>query len=147
MAILLEYASASVALVVVTAFISVAQSQSLDLQEMCASQARKTFQETESDYKNQPSLVEGTIVSNAYQSHYNTRLDRCLMELDRVKLVGSEFWTTSELIDAAERREYAFYTERGSEVVSCVFVPRVREMTYCTSHEQFDAVVAEYMEK
>jgi uncharacterized protein YijF (DUF1287 family) len=63
---------------------NVARSQSLDLQERCASQARKAFEELENDYKakGDDSLKTVTGAPN-YQSHYNTKLKRCLMLITR----------------------------------------------------------------
>jgi hypothetical protein len=84
---------------------TVAQSQSLDFQERCASQARKAFQEMESDYKAQPSYGM-KIVGSGYQSHYNMRLNRCLMLLERSKYMEAfgKFSNSTDIIDANERR-------------------------------------------
>ena len=70
------------ALAVITCSATVARSQSLDLQEKCASQARKAFQELENE--DDPSSEGWQVLgeqqhSGAYRSHYNAKLNRRLM--------------------------------------------------------------------
>jgi hypothetical protein len=136
------------AFIFVIAFSSVTQSQSLDLQERCSAQAEKTFQAMEKEYNSEPSYGITTVGSD-YQNHYNVKLNRCLMLTDKTTLAKDSTATinTSFLIDANERRPYAFYMQIGLKVMSCELTPSIREKTLCQSREQFDAFVADYMEK
>jgi hypothetical protein len=137
---------------------TIAHSQSLDVQERCASQARKAFQEQEDENRarsNQSTLIQKG-VSN-YQSHYHTKLDRCLMLIDRRSFVPlstnlSDQQRQSVLVDANERRHYAIYIETQLAVETkpridlCELVPGMRLKTVCKTREEFDAFVATYME-
>src|SRR5262249_27142004 len=94
-----------------------ARTQSLDVQERCAAAARKTFQELEEENKakyDQSTLIQKGV--SGYQSHYNNKLDRCLLLLSRrsvlpltINLSNQE--RLSALVDANERRYYAIYIE------------------------------------
>ena len=59
-----------------------AYTQSLDLQEKCASQARNMFAQMEKDDKAEFEPVLKTMASD-YQSHYNTKLNCCLILIER----------------------------------------------------------------
>ena len=96
---------------------TIARSELLDVQERCASQARKAFQELENEnraeYKQSTSIQKGV---SDYQSHYNTKLDRCLMLIHRRSFIPlsaslSDQQRQSVLVDANERRYYAVYIE------------------------------------
>jgi hypothetical protein len=62
--------------------------------------------------------------------------------------------TSVYLMDANERRQYAFYLwisrkdKKYWEVPpsNCELTPSLREKKLCTSREEFDAFVADYME-
>lgn len=128
-----------------------ARSQSLDLQEQCASQARKTFGELKSEYQavQSPLLLEPGVVDGDYQSHYNTKLKRCLI---LITLSGSYstdiivFYSQWFLVDANERRYYAYYYESKSSAVRCELTPSFVQNLPCKTREDFDAFVAPYME-
>jgi len=66
------------------AWSDVTYSQSLELQERCASNARKAFQDIEEENraKYDPSALVQKAVSD-YQSHFNTKINRCLMLVHR----------------------------------------------------------------
>ena len=136
-----------------------AYSQSLDLQERCASNARKTFQELEDESraKYDPSTLVQKAVSN-YQSHYNTRLNRCLILIHRLSVLPlstnlSNQARQSILVDANERRYYATYIETQlaeetkSKVEKCELRPGARQQTICKTREEFDGFVARYLEE
>jgi hypothetical protein len=58
-----------------------ANPQTLDQQEKCAAQARKTYQEdTYKERVESQRLGVPEPMSSDYQSHYNTKLNRCLIE-------------------------------------------------------------------
>jgi hypothetical protein len=136
-----------------------ARSQSLAVQEQCASQARKTFQELESENRaeHNPSTTINRGNSD-YQSHYNSKLDKCLMLIHRRLLVPlstdhADQQRQSIMIDANERRHYAIYAETqlaaelAPKLDKCELVPGMRFKTACKSREEFDAFVASYMEQ
>ena len=128
---------------------NVARSQSLDLQERCASQARKAFQELENDFKTESAdktlgTVHGT---NNYQSHYNTKLKRCLMLINRSDYFSAVGTQSNQwfLVDANERRFYATYGESKLEPgrteahpPTCELTPSIRQKTLCKTREEFD---------
>ena len=138
---------------------TIARSQSLDVQERCASQARKAFQELEE--VNRAEYSQSTLIRKGvsdYQSHYNTKLDRCLMLIHRRSFVPlsanlSDQQRQSVLVDANERRYYAIYVETQLAVESkprvdvCELVPGMRLKTVCKTRDEFDAFVATYIEQ
>lgn len=137
---------------------TIARSQSLDVQERCASQARKAFQELEDE--NRARYDQSTLIQKGvsdYQSHYNTKLDRCLMLIHRRSFIPlsaslSDQQRQSVLVDANERRYYAIYfetqlaVEPKPKIGMCELVPGMRLKTVCKTREEFDAFVASYME-
>jgi hypothetical protein len=85
-----------------------ARSQALDDQERCAAQARNTFEEWKNDAKKGPLANIGTIISSDYESHYNTKLKKCLMLMEATMSAGNTS-NSATLMDAYERRVYAYY--------------------------------------
>jgi hypothetical protein len=130
-------------------------SQSLDLQALCAAQARKAFQEAEREFNNDPAGKLQTTVSSDYQSHYNTKLKKCLVLVEATRMLGSQSSTSVYLTDAFERRMYASYLwiSRGNKKYwevppsTCELTPSLRQKKNCTTREEFDAFVADYMEE
>jgi hypothetical protein len=154
------------ALAVIACSATVARSQSLDLQEKCASQARKAFQELENE--DDPSSEGWQVLgeqqhSGTYQSHYNTKLNRCLMLTTDLHALQDDNVEVVTLVDANERRKYATYQEMQSheavakdlqtgtktsgKVLSCKLAPSIRHETTCKNREEFEAFVAKYMEE
>jgi hypothetical protein len=138
---------------------AVARAETLDVQERCAWQARRAFQELESENRAEfrPSASIRPGVSD-YQSHYNTKLDRCLMLIHRKTFVPlsanlSDQQRQSVLVDANERRYYAIYIESqlaaepNPRLDTCELIPGMRLKTTCKSREEFDAYVANYIEQ
>ena len=136
-------------------FTASAYAQSLDLQATCAAQARKAFYEWEAEWKNDPAGKAFKTLSSDYQSHYNTKLKKCLMLTESIRLMGNQSQTSVYLSDAYERRIYASYlwvlheTKKYWEVppITCELIPSLREKKHCNSREEFDAFVAGYMEE
>jgi hypothetical protein len=132
-----------------------AQAQSLDLQATCAAQAKKAFYETEAEWKSDPYSKGFTTLSNDYQSHYNTKLKKCLMLVETTRLFANQQNITVYLTDAYERRIYANYqwisspTKKYWEVPPsiCELIPSLKDKRHCNSREEFDAFVADYMEE
>jgi hypothetical protein len=134
---------------------TLARSQSLDFQAMCATQSRKTFQEYENEFKTGSSGNMYRTVSSDYQSHYNTKLKKCLLLIEATRMLGEQTSTSAYLSDAYERREYASYlwiSQKDKQFWEvppshCELMPSLRNKKNCTSREEFDAFVAEYMEE
>jgi hypothetical protein len=147
----------AITLVAITSILTshVVHAQSLQEQGMCADQARKTFQEDSRQWDiddKRLNLGQQTI-SLDYQSHYNTKLKRCLILTTRVYDSGGHTVTSINLYDANERRDYGYYlwqthpTKKYWEVppISCQLVPNYGQTNYCKSQEEFDAFVTDYM--
>jgi hypothetical protein len=132
---------------------TLAHSQSLDFQAMCATQSRKVFQEYENEFK--AGAGKMYTVSSDYQSHYNTKLNKCLLLIEATRMLGDQTSTSVYLSDAYERRIYANYLwiskkdKKYWEVppTECELVPSLRNKQNCTTREEFDAFVAEYLEE
>lgn len=101
-------------------------------------------------------LLEGKPAESTYQSHYNTKLKQCLMLIKRSRDFSLDKTMLYEwyLVDAVERRYYAFYGENmryeggpKRTFESCELTPSLRQKTLCKTREEFDAFVAEYMEE
>jgi ABC-type transporter MlaC component len=136
-----------------------AHSQSLALQERCAAEASNTFRQlqSENDAKYDPATLIQKAVGN-FQSHYNSKLNRCLLLISRVAVIPlstnlSNQQRQSFLVDANERRYYASYVETQlaletkPKVERCELRPTMRYRTVCTSRDEFDAFVATYLEE
>jgi len=130
--------------------------QSLDLQATCAAQAKKAFLEWDAESKKSELFnMEPLELSNDYQSHYNTKLKKCLILIESSSWLAKTQTITVYLSDAYERRIYASYiwnshpTKKYWEVPpsTCELVPSLRNKKTCTSREEFDAFVADYMEE
>jgi hypothetical protein len=68
-------ATAALLIIGIMGCANLAYPQTLDLQAMCATQAKKVFQEGETEAKGFGSKR----VSADYQSHYNTKIKKCLV--------------------------------------------------------------------
>jgi len=97
-----------------------------------------------------------TRMSADYQSHYNTKLGKCLMLVETTDMLfGSQFTTTAYVMDANERRQYATYgwtSRQGKKYwevppTTCELTPSLRDKRFCSSREEFDAFAASYMEE
>lgn len=135
---------------------TLARSQSIDLQQKCASQARIAYQESELENREQSTKLGAlSTSSSAYHSHYNTRLQKCLMLIDQNQALGDQMSTGATLTDAYDRRLYAIYIWIGQESkkhsemtpIVCELIPSFPDKRNCTSREEFDAFVAGYMDE
>jgi hypothetical protein len=113
--------------------------------------------EEENRAKYDPSALVQKAVSE-YQSHFNTKINRCLMLIHRRTVLPLSTNLSNQarqavLIDANERRYYATYIERQlaeetkSKIERCELRPGVRQRTVCTTREEFDGFVARYLEE
>jgi hypothetical protein len=133
-----------------------ANAQSLDQQERCASQAKRSFQERQASDLAEQKQVGGNRISADYQSHYDTKIGKCLMLVETNDMIsGGTSSITAYLIDANERRPYASYVwmsrkdKKYWEVppVACELSPSLRDKRDCKTREEFDAFVAKYMDE
>jgi hypothetical protein len=146
-------------LIALAACANPAHSQSLDVQERCAAEADNTFRQLESEHGAKYDFA--TLIPRAvgnFQSHYNTRLNRCLLLVSRVTVIPpaanlSNQLRQSFLVDANERRYYASYveTQLASEtepkIDRCELRPTILYKTVCKTRSEFDAFVAAYLEQ
>lgn len=146
-------ASLILTIIGVVSFSTVGHSQALDLQAMCAAQAEKIFQEWERKVKNDPAGKLFRTVSSHYQRHYNTKLKKCLVLIEAIRMLNNQQSIFAHLIDAFEKRSYASYhailragKEEGAPM-TCELTASYRQKKRCTAREEFDALVVEYMEE
>jgi len=133
------------------------RAQSLQDQAICAAQARKTFQEenVEWDRQDKQTNLGMRTIGVDYESHYNAKINRCLMLVIRTYSFGKETSTSKSLYDAIERRQYGQYLWTSREgkkywevpPLSCELTPSHSETQYCKSEDEFSAFVAKYMEE
>lgn len=118
---------------------SLAKSQSLQEQEMCAKQTPNALQYWKEKNRDQQ--------SNDYwfQNHYNTRLKKCFVNIRYNKSTFS----AAVLIDVYEYRTYAVYFEMNTQKSNfrCDLIPSSLEKRSCSSKKEFDAFVSKYMEE
>ena len=137
-------------------FKTVSYSQTLDLQERCAAQAKAAFVDWSNDDKLSAQKLGGSeAFPSDYQNHFNTKLGKCLMLIEATHTLGKQISNTVMLTDANERRTYAYYLWISREAkkywevapTSCELIPTLSQKTNCTTREEFDAFVAKYMEE
>ena len=117
-----------------------AHSQSIDQQATCAAQAKRALQEY-------------SILGMIGRSHYNAKINRCLILTDNTYYDGKYLSNHVNLWDALEPRIYASWLSQTEspkdlvEVVTCELTRNFKDKKNCTTREEFDAFVAEYMEE
>lgn len=142
---------------------SAARSQSsLDQQAQCAALAKKSFEEFESEAKaNAEKLLGERILGADYQSHYNSRLEKCFMLINQASNLSAIGTILHQyfLLDAIERRYYGSYgfnqvadrslAERTGQTKYewCELEPTMGQKTVCKTRKEFDAFVAKYMDE
>ena len=80
-----------------------ASARSLQEQALCAKQAETTYQA----YNNAGSVLGFKVESSWHQSHYNKKLNKCLILVDQMYQYNGETSITAQLLDAFERRVLA----------------------------------------
>jgi hypothetical protein len=123
-----------------------ASAQSLEQQAICAKQAKVAFEKYNADSKE--FAKEAAPNFTEYQSHYNTKINKCLIDIDGMFIGNGTTTTFALLMDAYEQRIYAQYFGGGSPGNdSCDLTPSFKEQTHCSSKDEYDAFVAKYMEE
>src|SRR5215469_567894 len=120
-----------------------ASARSLKGQEICAKQAEKAYQA----YNNAGSVPGLRVESSWHQSHYNKKLNRCLIFVDQMYQYNGETSITAQLFDAFERYVFAKYTfNLKNNFLNCELTPTLDKREKCSSNA-FDAFVEKCMEE
>jgi len=123
------------------------QSNSLDYQEKCAEQARKTFDDL--GYKTQKMA--------GYENHYSAKFGKCFILIeDTDTTYAPTIWTHRSLLDAYEGKvygEYSWHTDKKKKYwevppfMCKVVLPSTREDHFCKSDDEFQQLTRTYMEE
>ena len=128
--------------------------EGLQLQEKCAEQAKKVFNEFVS--KNAPQKLDLDL--DNYQSHYNTKLGKCFVHIRSTRMFNQPGPVTMSinrfLMDAYEQKVYAGYSwmsrldKKSSEVppITCNLIASSGSAQICKSEDEYNAFVATYIE-
>ena len=120
-------------------------SSTLEHQQRCSDQAHKTFKEM--------GFTDGSPLA-AYQNHFNTKMDRCFIDVTNTAVAGPVVVTVRNLFDAFEGREYGTYLWRNPgnkkywevEPSKCQVIQPSGEVTQCRSDEEFTSLSKIYMD-
>ena len=125
-----------------------ANAQSADPQQQCSTEAKRTFEELRRTYDAEVRglQLKVDVGLNDYQHHYNSKLKRCLLLIDKLTTMLDELSHTSYLIDT-DRRMYAVYIETNGQVQSCTLIQSARQTTACKRRDEFDAFGSQYLEE
>ena len=138
--------SAALAAVVVSA---TGYAQAPDQQERCALQAKRFFQEEFAEETDDLARQLGPKrISSSYQSRYNTKSNRCFVLVEIRSSTGGHISMSTHLVDANERRYYAYYVwidDKNPAI--CELSRSFRDKELCKTREEFDGFVAGYMEE
>ena len=127
----------------IMAIASNASARSLQEQALCAKQAETAYQA----YNNAGSVPGLRVESSWHQSHYNKKLNRCLIFVDQMYQYNGETSITAQLFDAFERYVFAKYTfNLKNNFLNCELTPTLDKREKCSSNA-FDAFVEKYMEE
>jgi hypothetical protein len=116
---------------------------------------KKAFQEYSNEDKAESTKFGMTTMSIDHQSHYNTKIKKCLMLLEKQYSSGNRLLTSIFLFDAFERRQYATWmwgSQEGKKYwevlpMACELAASYQQKKFCTTREEFDSFVAGYMEE
>ena len=141
-----------IGLLSIIAIASNASAQSPQEQALCAKQAKAAVEEWNGGTGPQPNVIP---MGQDYQSHYNTKLNRCLVSIEAHDQVGKQSVTSALLMDAFEHRVFAQYgwgSREGKDYwevppETCVLSPTPRDKRACSSKDEYDAFVAKYMKE
>lgn len=124
---------------------AVPKAASLEYQEKCAEQAKKSF--SEMGYK--PKDLAG------YENHYNAKLNKCFIMIQNTDAKYSPtIWNYKNLLDAYEGKaygEYSWHTVKDKKYwevppFTCKVVLLTGEERFCKSDEEFDELTKIYMQ-
>lgn len=121
---------------------SVSRAVDFDLQARCAKQASDVWKTGGWDRKKLAT----------YSSHYNDKLQKCFMRIDTSTEESGADVTFETVMDAFESKGYAEFIWKvdhnsgDSKSMRCSAILPTGEAITCTSPEEFDALVKQYME-
>jgi len=89
-----------------------------------------------------------------YYSHYNAAMKKCFVNTRTSEMISGQLWTTNELYDAIEHKNYATYRWRSDKVKKYWEVPPVECSVEtskdgpktCNSDVEFVQLAREYMD-
>ena len=125
------------------------QEQSHVLQDKCEFHANLAFREWFEYRKAEAHFWDEDLerLTADYHSYYSTRLRHCLMLVEESALSKRCLERVSFIVDITEQREYAYYLADNDEVVVCELKPTINHETFCQTREEFDNLVAAYMDE
>ena len=134
-------AAVALAIIVTANSALVAQAQSLQEQAACAEQAETAFQDYVSD-----AAPQSKILTRGYQSHYNQKLNKCLILINETFQSDGHAGSSTALLEAFEGHTFASYVFSGKTRADCQLSP-LNKITFCLSRDEFDQFVSKYMEQ
>jgi hypothetical protein len=125
-----------------------ANAQSPDNRQTCSTEAKRIFEELRREYDAEVKglQLKVDVGLNDYRHHYNSKLKRCLLLINKNATMVDELSHISYLIDT-DRRMYAIYVETNGQVQSCTLIQSARQTTAWKRRDEFDAFVSQYLEK
>lgn len=132
-----------------------ANSEMLDLQDKCATQAGRLFREG----------GWSSLPLTGYTNHYNTALNRCFVEIEttdnNIALIGrgvspppsredaGSVFENRYVYDVFEGKEYAEYmwkaNRNGNSPLACIVTLPSGDKKQCTSENEFEELIRVYM--
>lgn len=115
------------------------KSANLDLQARCADQAAKTWKSGEWD----------KLKNATYSNHYNASMNKCLMRIENsLPDRSGAVFASDRIVDAYEGKVYGEMTWRldaAGNAMRCKVTLPTGEEVQCTSPEEFDSLVEQFM--
>lgn len=116
----------------------------IEQQTTCDKEAKAFF--NEADYKG--------FLRAEYYSHYNVAMKKCFVNIRTSESISGEVWTTNELYDAIEHKNYALYRWHSDKVkkywemppVECNVETSKDGPKTCNSDVEFVQLAREYMD-
>jgi hypothetical protein len=121
----------------------------------CATQSGKVYAAMKAEWSRVTPGIR--LISLDYQNHYNAKLAKCFMTTNEMTQNGMPPYsliTTKLLFDAYENRTYGNFIWMASDTKKyweqppekCSVTPKTGIEKTCKSTEEYDALVAQYME-
>lgn len=121
---------------------AVSKAAGFDLQAKCAKRALDVWKAGGWDHKK----------TATYSNHYNEKLNKCFMRIDTTTEESGADVTFETVMDAFESKGYAEFIWKvdhksgDSKSMRCSALLPSGEAITCTSPEEFDAIIKQYME-
>jgi hypothetical protein len=114
---------------------------SLELQDMCAKQARKAY---EADRLEMPSMYTKSGMAS-FTNHYNVKLNKCFIDIG--SMASGSSW--EEVKDAFESKVYATYiwSDVDNKPIHCEVLSLSGETKQCKSADEFQSLIKPYMDQ